>query len=308
MIAPHPFTGRDYLCALVVVFIWGTNFVVMKIGLQSVSPMMLGALRFAFASLPFLLFVRRPSVPWRLVVLYGLAQGVGQFGFLFFALHLGMPAGMASLVLQTQAFFTLLLAAAVLKESARPHHWLGLAVAAVGLTVIASASGEGPAAMTMIGFVLTLCSAFMWATSNLIVRAASRAAPGYDPVAFIVWSSAVSILPFLLASFTLDGVDAALTSLRTMDWTTFASVAYLAWFATLLGYSMWTRLLMRHAAGRVAPLSLLVPVVGLTTAWWAFDEQLLVSQWVGASVVLLGLIVNQLGGRFMNSALFASRK
>ena len=298
MTAPHPFTGRDILCALVVVLVWGTNFVVMKIGLQTLSPMMLGALRFAFASLPFLIFVRRPSVPWRLVVFYGLAQGVGQFGFLFTAIHLGMPAGMASLVLQTQAFFTLLLAAGFLGETARKHHWLGLIVAATGLTLIASASGQGPAAMTMIGFVLTLCSAFMWALSNLIVRAASRAAPGYDPLAFIIWSSAVSILPFLGAAIAIDGLDVSVASVVNMSVTTLVSVMYLALFATLLGYSLWTRLLMRHAAGRVAPLSLLVPVVGLTTAWWVFDEHLLLLQWVGAAIVLLGLMVNQLGGRF----------
>ncbi|MDQ2149039.1 EamA family transporter [Alcaligenaceae bacterium C4P045] len=298
MNASHPFTARDYLCALVVVLVWGMNFVVMKIGLQTLSPMMLGALRFALASLPFMLFVKRPSVPWRLVVVYGLAQGVGQFGFLFTAIHLGMPAGMASLVIQTQAFFTLMLAAGLLREPARAHHWLGLIVAATGLAVIASASGQGPAAMTMIGFVLTLCAAFMWATSNLIVRIASRAAPGYDPVSFIIWSSAAPIVPFVLAAIAMDGADVAWSSVVNIGWPAFLSALYLALLATILAYSLWTRLLMRHAAGRVAPFSLLVPVVGLTAAAWAFDEHLLTIQWVGAAIVLLGLLVNQLGGRF----------
>lgn len=297
MTTPQTFSGRDYLCALIVVLVWGTNFVVMKMGLQTLSPMMLGALRFAFASLPFMLFVRRPNVPWRLVTLYGLAQGVGQFGFLFTAIHLGMPAGMASLVIQTQAFFTLLLAAGLLKETARVHHWLGLIVAATGLGIIASASGQGPAAMTMIGFVLTLCAAFMWATSNLIVRVANRATPGYDPLSLIIWSSAAPIVPFLLAAIAIDGVDAAFGQIINLGWPALLSALYLALFATLLAYSLWTRLLMRHAAGRVAPYSLLVPVIGLAAAAWVFDEHLLTIQWVGAGIVLLGLLVNQVGGR-----------
>ena len=164
----------DLLRALAVVVIWGLNFVVMKLGLQGLSPMLLGALRFTAASLPFLLFVPRPALPWRFVVGYGLAQGLGQFGFLFLGLQLGMTAGMASVVMQTQAFFTLLLAAPLLGERAKPWQWWGLLLAFGGLMTIGLAHGEGPGQMTLAGFVLTLGAAFMWAVSNLVARRAAQ--------------------------------------------------------------------------------------------------------------------------------------
>lgn len=300
---PHPavFSARDYLCALLVVVIWGTNFVVMKIGLQTLTPMTLGALRFAAASLPFLLFVRRPAVPVTLVLIYGLAQGTGQFGFLFTAIHLGMPAGVASLVIQTQAFFTLLLAAGLLGESARVHHLLGLLIAGSGLAVIAAAGGEGASATPLIGFVFTLCAAFMWAVSNLLVKIASRRAPGYDPVAFIVWSSVAPAVAFLGACVVVDGPARTWSIYAHMGWAGLLSALYLGVFATLLAYSLWTRLLMRHAAGRVAPFSLLVPVIGLAAAAWWFDEHLTAMQWWGALAVLAGLLVNQFGPGLIRS-------
>jgi O-acetylserine/cysteine efflux transporter len=285
---------RDYLCVLGIVVIWGLNFVIMKIGLQTFSPMMLGALRFGLASLPFLPFIRRPSVPWRYVVAYGLSLGIGQFGLLFTAIHLGMPAGMASLVIQTQAFFTLILAVLVQREATRPYHWLGLALSAIGLAVIATAGGSGPAAMTLIGFVLTLGAAFMWAVSNLIVRRASQVAPGYNPYRFVTWSSAVSVLPFLAAAYVEGGTEALAQAVH-MGWPALLSVLYLALLATVLGYGLWTQLLMRHPAAKVAPFSLLVPVIGLVAAAWVFDEHLMRQQWLGAFVVLAGLVVNQLG-------------
>jgi len=298
----HPLTRKDYLCALTVVVTWGLNFVVMKLGLQGLSPMMLGALRFLLAAFPLVLFVRRPRVPWQWVVLYGLTQGLGQFGLLFTAIKFGMPAGMASLVIQTQAFFTLLLAAPLLGERARRHHWAGLAVAAAGLAVIAAGRGAGPGSMPMAGFLLTLGAAFMWALSNLVVRHASRKAPGYDPFAFIVWSSLAPVLPFLGLALALDGPGPVAGMVLGFGWREALAVLYLAVLATLLAYTLWTRLLTRHPAAKIAPFSLLVPVVGLWAAWMAFGERLEPLQWLGAALVLCGLVVNQIGGRWFRNA------
>ena len=290
-----PLSRGDLLRALAVVVIWGLNFVVMKVGLQGVGPMLLGALRFAAAALPFLLFVRFPNLPLRYVVAYGLAQGLGQFGFLFLGLQMGMTAGMASVVMQTQAFFTLLLAVPVLGERARFSQGLGLAVALGGLVLIATAHGEGPGQMTLAGFVLTLGAAFMWAISNLVARLASRLGD-YDPFPFIVWSSLFPVLPFVVLALWMDGPQAVVAQLAGMRWPAALAVLFLAWLATLLAYSLWTQLLKRHPAGRVTPFSLLVPVVGLWAAWMFFDELPLLQQWLGTGLVLLGLVVNQLGG------------
>ena len=294
-----PLSRGDLLRALGVVVIWGLNFVVMKVGLQDVGPMLLGAMRFALAALPFLLFVKFPNLPWRYVVGYGLAQGLGQFGFLFLGLKLGMTAGMASVVMQTQAFFTLLLAVPVLGERAKGAQWLGLGVALAGLLLIATAHGDGPGQMTLAGFVLTLSAAFMWAVSNLVARLANRVAD-YDPFPFIVWSSVFPIVPFLLLAFWMDGAELMWQQVASLTWRSMLVVLFLAWFATLLAYSLWTRLLKRHPAGRVTPFSLLVPVVGLWAAWMFFGELPLPQQWLGTGLVLFGLVVNQLGGVLMN--------
>lgn len=292
---------RDYLCALAVVVIWGTNFVAMKIGMRGLSPMLLGALRFALAAFPLILFLRAPRLPWRWVAAYGLVQGLGQFGLLFTALKFGMPAGMASLVIQTQAFFTLMLAAPLLHERAQRHHWIGLGVAALGLAVIAGGRGEGPGQMTMLGFALTLGGAFMWAVSNIIVRLASRKSPGYDPFAFIAWSSAAPVLPFLLLAVLIDGWEPVVGMITGMGWGEVLSVLYLAVLATLLAYTLWTQLLTRHPAAKIAPFSLLVPVVGLWAASAAFSESLEPLQWLGVACVLAGLLFNQLGGRWLRT-------
>jgi O-acetylserine/cysteine efflux transporter len=294
--AALPFSRGDALRALAVVVIWGLNFVVMKLGLQAVSPMLLGALRFAAASLPFLLFVKPPPLPWRFIAGYGLVQGLGQFGFLFLGLQLGMTAGMASVVMQTQAFFTLLLAVPLLGERVRAHQWLGLGVALAGLLLIASAHGEGPGQMTLAGFVLTLSAAAMWALSNIVARRASQIAR-YEPFPFVVWSSVFPIVPFALIALATDGPASVQRQLHGMGPGAWFAVVYLALAATLLAYSLWTRLLQRHAATRVTPFSLLVPVVGLWAAWVAYGEAPLGLQWLGTGAVLLGLVVNQVGGR-----------
>lgn len=282
----------DRLRLAVVILIWGLNFVVMKLGLQGLSPMLLGALRFSLASLPLLLFLRPPRMPAGWLLGYGLAQGLGQFGLLFMALQLGMTAGMASVVMQTQAFFTLLLAAPLLGERALPRQWAGLVVALAGLLAIASSHGAGPGQMTLIGFVLTLGAALMWALSNLLGRLAARRA-SYEPLNFIVWSSLVPILPFSALAWWQEGGPALAAQLRGLDGRGLAAVAYLALLATVLAYSCWTRLLQRHPAGRVVPWSLLVPVVGLWAAAVAFDERPAPLQWAGTAAVLLGLVVNQ---------------
>jgi O-acetylserine/cysteine efflux transporter len=284
--------ANDTLRLAAVVVIWGLNFVVMKIGLRELSPMMLGALRFFVAALPLLLLVRRPALPLRHLLGYGLVQGVGQFGLLFLAIKLGMPAGMASLVLQTQAFFTLLIAVPVLGERALPAQWMGLGVSMLGLVAIACAHGEGTGQMTLVGFVLTLSAAFMWAVANVFGRVVSRMAD-YNPFDFIVWSSLAPIVPFLCLAVWQDGPARVQAQLMQMSLASLACVLYLGGLSTLVAYSLWTQMLKRHPPGKVVPWSLLVPVIGLAAAAVVFDERLAPLQWIGAAAVMLGLVINQ---------------
>ncbi|MDH0901045.1 EamA family transporter [Comamonas aquatica] len=300
--SPLPSAGmsqRDWLSALVVIVVWGLNFVVMKWGLATLSPLLLCALRFVAASLPFVWFVRRPqALPWWLLAAYGLVQGVGQFGLLFTGMKLGMPAGMASVVLQVQAFITMLLAAAFMGEKPQRWQWWGLVCAIAGLALIGAAHGDSPAEMTLAGFLITVGAAAMWASSNLLTRKAAQYG-AYTPVGFIVWTSLFPIVPLLALSVGVDGVEAVAQQLQGIGWRELGVIAYLALLSTLLGYGLWTQLLQRYAASTVAPLSLLVPVIGLLSALLLLGERPTMWQWVGTLGVLVGMVVNQFGGRWL---------
>ena len=289
----------DWLSALIVIVVWGLNFVVMKWGLATLSPLLLCALRFVAASLPFLLFVRPPrNLSWGLLAAYGLVQGVGQFGLLFTGMKLGMPAGMASVVLQTQAFITMLMAAALLGEKPQRWQWIGLTIAIAGLVLIGAAHGDGASQMTLLGFLFTVGAAAMWASSNLLTRMAAKQGP-YEPVSFIVWTSLFPIIPLLLLSLWMDGSDQVVQQLQAIGLRELGVIAYLALLSTLLGYGLWTRLLQRYAASTVAPLSLLVPVIGLLSAMLLLSEFPTALQWLGTAGVLLGMVVNQFGGKWL---------
>jgi O-acetylserine/cysteine efflux transporter len=283
----------DLALAFVVVLVWGVNFAVIKTGVADVPPLLLGALRFMLAAFPAILLLRAPKLPLRLYLAYGLTISVGQFAFLFSAIHLGMPTGLASLVLQSQAFFTMLMALFWLKESWRATQLLGLLLAGIGLVLIGSTHGV---AMPLTGFVLTLAAASMWAAGNIVTRSISKHGP-IDLLAFVVWASLVPPLPFLALSAWIEGPDAIGKALAGFSLHSFAAVAYLAWAATLLGYGLWTRLLTRYPANQVAPFSLLVPIVGLTTGWIAFNEKLGPLHFAGAILLMSGLVVNLFGAR-----------
>nr|WP_294864533.1 EamA family transporter [uncultured Pseudogulbenkiania sp.] len=284
----------DIAQALAIVLVWGVNFVVIKWGVADVPPLLLGALRFTLAALPAVLLVRRPAVPWRWLAAYALTVGVGQFGLLFSAIKLGMPAGLASVVLQAQAFFTLLLASLVLGERWKAAQLVGLLCALAGLALIGVGKGGN---MTLIGFTLTVAAALSWAASNVVVRLIGRAGYRVEPLGLVVWSSLVPPVPFLLLSFWLEGGERIAAALGHFSLSSLLAVAYLAFVATLFGYGLWSRLLARHAANKVAPFSLLVPVVGLIAASLLLGEHLSAGQAVGSLLLLGGLVINVLGER-----------
>jgi len=297
--ANTPFSGRDLLAALSVVVIWGLNFVAMKWALVDFTPFQLGVWRYVFAVLPLVFIVRRPAVPWRWVIAYGLCQGVGQFGVLFIALQVGMTAALASVLMQTQLFFTALLGVLLLGEQlSRPLRW-GLVWAAVGLGCFAMnyLGGAVAAGTTLLGFVLNLVSAAMWAASNIVARRTQQVAGSYDALGFVVWSAVVPIVPFMLLSLVFDApalrwqwLDAPLSS--------WLAVAYLGWCATIMAYALWTGLLKRHPASRVAPFSLGVPVIGLAAGMGMLGERITLWQWAGGACIVMALVVVLLGARW----------
>ena len=287
-------TPKDLLLALLVIIVWGLNFVVIKVGLHGMPPMLMGALRFMLAAFPAILFVRRPQVPLRWMLAYGMTISVGQFAFLFYAMYVGMPAGLASLVLQSQAFFTLFFAALFLGERLRGSNLFGLLVAASGLVLIGLQGGQ---AMTLAGFALTIAAASMWALGNVVTRKLGKV----NLVGLVVWGSLIPPLPFLALSLWLEGPELISQSLRTLGVDSLLVLAYLAFGATILGYGLWSRLLSRYPASQVAPFSLLVPVVGISSSALLLGERLGSLQMVGAALVMAGLLINVWGGRLLDS-------
>ncbi|ACR29991.1 DME family drug/metabolite transporter [Burkholderia glumae BGR1] len=283
---------KDLLLALVVIVAWGVNFVVIKLGLHGVPPMLLGALRFALAALPAVFFVPRPRIPLRMLVLYGATILLAQFVFLFTAMNVGMPAGVASLVLQAQAFFTLGFARLFLGERVRAWNLAGLAIAALGLVTIAARSGG---AMTLAGFALTLCAAASWALGNIVTKRIGKV----ELVPLVVWGSLVPPLPFLALSFALEGPARIEAALGALSGASVFAIVYLAWVATLVGYALWGRLLSRYPAAQVAPLSLVVPVVGIASSALLLGERMSGAEYLGTALVMAGLVVNVFGGRLV---------
>ncbi|KDA94117.1 EamA family transporter [Pantoea agglomerans] len=288
---------KDMLLALCVVVAWGVNFVVIKLGLQGMPPFLLAGLRFTLVAFPAIFFVRRPPIPLRWLVVYGMTISFGQFAFLFLAIKLGMPAGLASLVLQAQAFFTLLLGALLLAERLRWNHIVGIIIATLGMFLLATAGMEGQtsAGITLTTMMLTLSAALSWGlgniTNKIIMR--NRSVP---IMSLVVWSALVPIVPFFACSLLFDGQAAIVYSLLHIGLQTVLALFYLAFVATIVGYAIWGNLLSRYETWRVAPLSLLVPVVGIITAALVLDEHLSGQQMLGAVVIILGLLVNVFGG------------
>jgi O-acetylserine/cysteine efflux transporter len=289
-------SGRDLAAALDIVFIWGMNFVAMKFALRDFTPFQLGAARYVFAALPLVLFIKPPRLHWKWVLLFGLLQGVGQFGFLFSAIKVGMTAALASVLMQTQVFFTAIFGYLLLRERASRPLQIGMLLAALGLACFSMnyispqniSTQTGASATTLWGFILNLCAAAMWAASNIVARKAQQASADFDPLSFVVWSSVVPVLPFIAMTSVFD-TNAERWSFDAVRLTSWVAVAYLGWVATVLAYGMWTGLLKRHPANRVAPFSLGVPVVGLAAGMLWLGEAITAWQWAGIALVVAAL-------------------
>ncbi len=272
------------LLALAIVAVWGTNFVVIRWGLDGLPPFLFATLRFAFSALPWLLFVPRPKVGWRPMAAFGVLLGVGQFGLLFLAMRGSISPGMASLVVQMQVFFTIGLALMLMKEKVRPYQLVGLALAVGGLALIGS---HLDATITALGVALVLGAGFCWACANLVIKQIGQV----NMLHFMVWSSVFAVPPLLALSLLLEGPGAigqALAGAGPLIW---ASVLWQAIGNTLFGYGAWNWLLARHPAASVAPTALLVPVFGMGASALVLGEAMPSWKLQAGALVLTGLAV-----------------
>jgi O-acetylserine/cysteine efflux transporter len=286
---------RHALIAVTVAAGWGLNFVIIEVGLEDLPPLLLCALRFALVAFPLVFFVERPRVPWRLLAGIGVALGVVKFGLLFTSMDVGMPAGLASVVLQAQAPFTLLLAAALLRERPSAGQLAGLVTALAGIGLIAAARGG---AITTAGLLLCVAAAAAWAVANLLMKRASTG----DPLSIMVWISLVPPLPLLGLSLIVDGPAQVGGALAGLDLRSIGAVVYIAFVSTLAGFAAWSWLMRTYPAGQVASFALLVPPFGLGFSALLLGEPLGAPQLAAAALVIAGVAMTTRSGQTRSSS------
>lgn len=281
---------KDIGLAILVVAIWGFNFVVIKVGLKEIPPILLCALRFFLSAFPAVFFIKRPAVPFRSVMAFGLVMFASQFALLFSGMYAGTTAGMASLVLQVHVFFTVALAVVFLAE--QPSIWqiIGALTAFSGIGLVAAHTGGEISAL---GLILIVAAAASWGIGNLIAKKLGKV----DMLALVVWGSLVAWPPLLLLSYLLEQDSWSLEGMAHLSWPTIGAVGYIAYLSTLLGFAVWSWLLSHYPAATVAPFTLLVPVFGFTSSALALGEPLYPWKLAAAILIIAGLCINLAGAR-----------
>ncbi len=280
---------KDILLAILVAATYGVAFVFIKLGVGEMPPLLLTGYRFFFAAVPLVFLVGKPDVAWRWLIAYGVMQGVIMFGLIFTAIAWGMPAGLASIVVQVQVFFTIAMSAAIFGERPGAAQILGAAVALGGIVVIGWARAENA---PILPFMLVIASAAAWGAANIIAKAAKP----HKMLQFIVWSSLMAPVPLFLASMVVEGTAFGLPPTMP-DWAGVVSVLFLAWPTTVFAFTAWVLLLRRYPAATVTPFALLIPVFGMGSTALVFGERLEMLTWIGSALIFIGLMVNVFGGR-----------
>lgn len=283
---------RDLALVLLLVAVWGTNFVALKWSLAEIPPLLLTALRYLLTILPAIFFVRKPAVSWGFLLLYGTTVGTLQFSFAFLALKLGMPAGLMSLVVQTQMFFTFGLAVWLLGERPSLPQLLGALIAFAGIGFIALERLDGAALLPLL---LALASAFFWGASNIVTKKAGKV----DMLGLVLWGGLMVPVPMLILSLVFEGPGAIPAALAALTPRGGLSLLFTAWLSTLFGYGVWALLLGRYPANTVAPFTLLVPIFGMLSSMALLGETISPIELIGSAIVFFGLLVNVLGPRLL---------
>lgn len=278
------------LLAILITAIWGINFSVIKIGLSSVDPFILAGIRFTLCALPALFFIKKPDVPWRYIIGYGLVFGIGLWGLVNLGIKAGLSAGIASLLLQFSAFFTILLGSVVFKESLTRYQIAGFALACTGLLSIVFITDGS---VTFSGTLLVLAGAIAWSIANIIIKRSATK----QIFAFLVWSSAFSPLPLFLLDWLVNGSNGYTALISHVDYRAVLSILFQVYPNTLFGYWVWNSLLKQYPISTVAPLSLLVPVFGILGSMAIFGEAISSLKILALLLIISGLVVGLYGYR-----------
>lgn len=285
-----------FLLALFIVALWGINFVVIKLGLQQSTPIALCAFRFFFASLPAVFFIKPPSVPFKMVALYGFVMFVLQFSLMFFGLYAGMTAGLASLLLQLNVFFTVLLAVPFLGEKLNRWQMIGSLLSFFGIAIIWRNVGGD---VTILGFVLLIAAAACWGSGNLISKKMGKT----NMLSVVVWGSLIAWPMLLVTSLLFEGIPSFVATIQNASWSSVGILFYLVYPTTLLGFGVWNWLMSQYPVSTVAPMTLMVPIFGMLSSSIILGEALTSWKIEAGIFVLTGLGINLLGSRLMRMRL-----
>jgi O-acetylserine/cysteine efflux transporter len=286
---------RDTALAILVAALWGFNFIVIDWGMGSVPPLLFAAIRFTVVAMPACLFVSRPPVPFRAVATVGAFMSLGQFGFLYLSMHLGMPPGLAALVLQGQVVFTIVIAAFTLRERPTAAQVTGVGLGVLGLVVVGCGvlgvfgDAGGDKGVPLIALVLCLLAGLSWGTGNVVSRAVK--APG--GLALTVWAATIVPVPLTALSLLVDGPAAMARGLAHIGWDGVLSTIYTAGLCSLVGYAVFNRLLARYPSGNVVPWVLLAPVVAMAASWALLGENPGAAELSGAALLVIGVLTAQ---------------
>jgi len=283
------------LLVLLVVVIWGVNFLFVKIGLTEISPLLLCTLRFVLAAFPAIFFVKPPKIPFKLIVGYGIFMFVLQFGFIFLGMDIGMTPGMASLIMQVQIVFSLLFSAIFLGERPTLYQLVGSCISFLGIALV---GGHLDADISLLGFICILAAAASWGFGNLITKKINAV----DLISVIVWGSFVAIFPMLLFALMFEGWANVIKSYHQLTWMGMGSLAYIVYVSTWIGYGAWTWLIGRYSVGLIVPFALLIPVVSMLGSSLLMGEPFQSWKLVAGLLVISGLGINLFGARLPTRA------
>jgi O-acetylserine/cysteine efflux transporter len=273
---------RDSILAALVAAIWGFNFVVINLGLQSFPPFLFSFFRFSLAAVPAIFFIKRGNVPWNIVLIVGVLLGTVKYALLFLGMKIGMPAGLTSLAIQAQVIFTMILSAIFLHDRPSRRQWSGVLIAACGLILIGSGGQVG---FTGAGFLCVIGAALAWAMANIVIKKSA-----VDNYRLMIWMSAVPPLPMLCMSAAFESGQAQATA-QLLTPLALGAIVYTSLVATVFAFGLWGNLFKKYSANKVAPFALLVPVFGQLSAYLVMGERLTLSTCGAMVLIITGLVL-----------------
>lgn len=278
--------------ALLVIVIWGLNFIFVKFSLDELSPMQLCTIRFILASIPVIFFIKRPAAPWKLIISFGLFMFALQFTLLFMGMSMGMNPGLSSLLMQVQVFFSMFFAAIFLKEIPTGWQLLGALVSFSGIGLIAL---QLDSHISIFGFILIMCAAATWGAGNLITKKIGKV----NMMSLVIWGSFIAAIPLSLLTMIFEGPKELVSNIQHMSLLGWGSMCFIVYASTWVGYGVWNWLVSRYSVATVVPFTLLVPVVGIIGSIIILDEPFEFWKLIAGFLIITGLGINLVSGRFL---------